>query len=243
MRRLGKSLLYVGAAAFGAAVAVVLVNFVMMPLVVGHGRDVEVPGLVGVSVERAEKLAADIGLKLFVEEEVFDDDAGRNRIVRQKPGPGSSAKQGSRIRVAVSAGLEAVGTPYLVGLLERQAELALSRAGLRMGTVSRRGGPSDGTAVVLVQSPSPGAVLSKSSSVNLIVGAEKPEGNIYVMPLLEGLPTSEVTKALLESGFSVRVEGREGGVVSMQLPLAGSMISRDETIVLKSRLSGRGVRW
>ena len=241
---LSRKLLYLIAVACGAAAAVVVVNFFMMPLVVGHGQDVEVPNIVGMSVDRAKKLAQDSDLGFIVEEEVFDREAEEGRVVRQKPEPGSSAKRGSRIRVAASVGLEAAGTPYLVGLSERQAELTLSRAGLRLGTVSRDGAATDGTGTVLVQSPSPGSVLSKGSPVDLILGRSEPREEVFVMPLLEGRRVEEVAQAFIRLGFSVRVEGSEGGFVSDQLPRAGSMISKKETIVLKSRLSRRrGVSW
>lgn len=70
---------------------------------------------------------------------------------------------------AASEKAPSVVAPYLIGLDEKEAERGLRQSGLRLGTVTTR--PDDQTApgAVLLQSPKGGALIARSSKVDVTV--------------------------------------------------------------------------
>jgi beta-lactam-binding protein with PASTA domain len=59
--------------------------------------------------------------------------------------------------------------PYLIGLNEQEAERSLRQAGLTLGQVTRRSDDRAAPGAVLVQSPADGALVARSSKVDVTV--------------------------------------------------------------------------
>src|SRR5205814_5752802 len=87
-----------------------------------HGREVEVPKLVGLAPAEAQRLLNDRGLLLALQERFYSAEIAEGRIVSQVPPPGTHVRRGWQVRVAQSLGPQRITIPNVVGETQRAAE-------------------------------------------------------------------------------------------------------------------------
>src|ERR1700751_2225397 len=87
-----------------------------------HGREVNIPKLVGMTPTEAERVATASGLQLIVERQFYSAEIPEGRIMTQVPPPGTKVRRGWLIRVAQSLGPQRVAIPEVTGESERAAE-------------------------------------------------------------------------------------------------------------------------
>lgn len=233
---LARLLLVLGIVVGLGGLTVVLVDVWLMPWLVHQQAEVLVPELVGLELEEAEAQLARIGLRLHVAEEVFDESVPAGTVLEQDPANLRPVRRGRPVRVVASAGAPLTRIPDLSGLSLRQAELALGRAGLRLGHVARSYDP-DGSLGVVAQRPHPGTESNRGAAVSLLV-REDHERSYHRMPDLSGRPINRVRQDLARAGFDIRrVTYRSGqgalpGTVLDQWPAAGARIPTGGSIEL-----------
>jgi eukaryotic-like serine/threonine-protein kinase len=168
-----------------------------------HGREVQVPRLIGLSPEEAEQQALDNGLLVQVENRFYSASIPEGRILSQSPEAGTKVRRGWRVRLAESLGPQQVVIPNVVGQSLRSAELSLRRRGLEPGEVALLALPGLPPDQVISQTPAANAVGIANPKVGLLVTppAEPPE---YVMPSLVGSRISEAVRLLQKAGIKVR---------------------------------------
>lgn len=221
--------------ALGGA-TVVAADLWLMPWLIHQQVEVLVPELVGLEREEAEAGLERIGLRLHASEEVFDDSVPAGTVLEQDPLALRPVRRGRPVRVVLSAGAPLTRVPELSGLSLRQAELALGRAGLRLGRVARSYDPDGGLGIV-AQRPHAGAESRRGVGVNLLVREGK-ERSYHRMPDLTGRPINRVRQDLARAGFDIRrVTYRAGdgtlpGTVLDQWPAAGVRIPTGGSIEL-----------
>lgn len=93
-----------------------LLNFVLMPHWVGHGKEVTVPDLQNKSLAQAEALLRDAGLFYAVVGEQYDSRVPSGYVLIQDPVAGMMTKPGRQVLLTLSKGEERVSVPSLVGL-------------------------------------------------------------------------------------------------------------------------------
>jgi beta-lactam-binding protein with PASTA domain len=199
-----------------AVLAVVFVISAMMAMRFAiHGREVDVPKLVGMTPVQAERVANSNGLLLDVESRFYSTDVPEGRILSQVPAAGERVRRGWKVRVAQSLGPQRVPIPNVVGLSARAAEINLARRGLQMGTVGIVHLPNVPPDQVVAQSPAPDTVGVSTPKVNLLMNAP-PENKVqyYVMPNFVGRRFGEATSAMAEAGFHVGTVGVKARSVS-----------------------------
>ena len=126
-----------------------------MTITVSSGpRQVEVPGLVGLTYDEAVDALDEVGLEAQ-RVEVFSQ-RPPGEVVNQNPKEGQRVDEGTEVEVRVSQGVRQVQVPDVLGQSESSARDELETAGF---AVSVTQAPSDTTPEDLVsaQSPSPGA--------------------------------------------------------------------------------------
>jgi eukaryotic-like serine/threonine-protein kinase len=167
-----------------------------------HGREVNIPKVVGMSPFEAERVAAASGLQLAVERQFYSTEILEGKIMTQVPPPGTKVRRGWSIRVAQSLGPQRVAIPDVTGESERAAELNIKRRGLDVGFISQVNLPDVPEDQVASQSPPAHASGIAAPKINLLVsaGAEAPS---YVMPNLTGQPLGSATLALQDAGMKV----------------------------------------
>jgi beta-lactam-binding protein with PASTA domain len=167
-----------------------------------HGREVEVPDLVGLLPAQAEDAAAERGLQLVLDGRFYSPEVEEGKVMSQLPRAGVKVRRGGRVRVAESLGPQRVEVPGVVGQSARAAEINLRRRGLELGRVATAHLPGLAPGQVAAQSPGPGAEQVHSPRVDLLI-AVPPPAVAYVMPDLVGHPLAEAARRVQEAGLRV----------------------------------------
>ncbi|MGH3007102.1 MAG: Stk1 family PASTA domain-containing Ser/Thr kinase [Gaiellaceae bacterium] len=201
-------------------------------IVVSSGpRQVEVPRVVGMNVDRAIQELDDAGLD-WRTVDVFSE-APVNRVVRQNPQAGQTVDEGTQVTLRVSQGVETAEVPDVLQQSEESARQELQDAGFE---VQMTEAPSDDTEEDLVsdQNPDPGVEAPVGSTVTITVstGPEQTE-----VPNVEGEDEDTAQQILEDEGFQVQVEDVDGpppldGTVVDQDPEGGTEANEGSTVTI-----------
>jgi len=199
-----------------------------------HGREVNMPNLVGKNVTEANGLLRSRGLVLRVADRIYSE-LPINVVVRQSPPPGMLMKVSQQAHVVLSLGQRQLQIPLLEGNSLRASRIELLRGGLQVGEVSGITSGDEPADTVMLQTPRPGAGAA-SPRVDVLV-SNGPRENAYVMPHLVGLNEAEAQHRLDVAGLRRKVNYVSApqwphGAVIDQTPLAGQRIPAASTIEL-----------
>ncbi|HHV94577.1 MAG TPA: Stk1 family PASTA domain-containing Ser/Thr kinase [Firmicutes bacterium] len=141
-------------------------------VVVSRGpRLVQVPSVVGLSLEEAKKMIVDSGLTVGVETAVYEPTVLEGYVVSQSPQGGTYLEEGLAVDLMVSrtdAGLPMVVVPDLRGQLLEDAKIRVRRLGLTIGNVWGRSDPSLAPWEVISQSPAPGTQVPQDTPIDFV---------------------------------------------------------------------------
>ena len=199
-----------------------------------HGREVNMPNLVGKNVAEANGLLRTRGLVLRVADRIYSE-LPINVVVRQSPPPGMLMKVSQQAHVVLSLGQRQLQIPLLEGNSLRASRIELLRAGLQVGEVSGITTPDQPADTVMLQTPRPGGGAA-TPRVDVLVSAG-PRDTAYVMPHLVGLNEVEAQHRLDVAGLRRKVNYVSApqwphGAVIDQTPLSGQRIPGSITIDL-----------
>ncbi|HMD10665.1 MAG TPA: PASTA domain-containing protein [Candidatus Acidoferrum sp.] len=199
-----------------------------------HGREVNMPNLVGKNVSEANGLLHSRGLVLRVADRIYSE-LPINVVVRQSPPPGMLMKVSQQAHVVLSLGQRQLQIPLLEGNSLRASRIELLRAGLQVGEVSGITTPDEPADTVMIQTPRPGAGAA-TPRVDVLVSAG-PRDTAYVMPHLVGLNEVDAQHRLDVAGLRRKVNYVSApqwphGAVIDQTPLSGQRILGSITIEL-----------
>lgn len=204
-----------------------------------HGREVEVPKLVGSSLREADQSLRALGLVLDVESQFYSADVPEGRIVSQLPQPGTRVRRGRTVRVAESLGPQRAVIPNVLGQSGRAAEINVRRRGLDVGAVALVHIPDQPADQVIAQSPPPQAGDAVSPKISLLVNGPL-EAQAYLMPDFAGRPLADAAEAVEAAGLKLGTVTSGGArltvpdgetrislpaVVRRQLPLPGAKVT------------------
>ncbi|MBE6036968.1 MAG: Stk1 family PASTA domain-containing Ser/Thr kinase [Clostridiales bacterium] len=164
--------------------------------------EVEVPGFQGKTLEEAETLAEEMGLKIKVGQEVSSYDYKAGQIVSQAPKEGNVIKTGQTITVNISKGVLASQVPDVRGKNESDAKFMLESYGFVVGTVKQAYSNTVPEGRVCDQSVDPGEEAKTGTTINLTISKGKEVKEVKV-PDLKGLTKTEVTEKLFNSGLKI----------------------------------------
>jgi beta-lactam-binding protein with PASTA domain len=199
-----------------------------------HGREVNMPNLVGKNVSEANGLLHSRGLVLRVADRIYSE-LPINIVVRQSPPPGMLMKVSQQAHVVLSLGQRQLQIPLLEGNSLRASRIELLRAGLQVGEVSGITTPDEPADTVMIQTPRPGAGAA-TPRVDVLVSAG-PRDAAYVMPHLLGLNEVDAQHRLDVAGLRRKVNYVSApqwphSAVIDQTPLSGQRIPSSITIEL-----------
>src|SRR5579864_291382 len=199
-----------------------------------HGREVNMPNLVGKNVSEANNLLRSRGLVLRVADRIYSE-LPINVVVRQSPPPGMLMKVSQQAHVVLSLGQRQLQIPLLEGNSLRASRIELLRGGLQVGEVSSITASEEPADTVMLQTPRPGAGAA-TPRVDVLVSAG-PREIAYVMPHLVGLNEVDAQHRLDVAGLRRKVnyvtapQWPHGAVID-QTPLAGQRITSSLIIQL-----------
>jgi beta-lactam-binding protein with PASTA domain/tRNA A-37 threonylcarbamoyl transferase component Bud32 len=159
---------------------------------------VEVPRLIGLTLEQAQGLAKRAGLGVEVQAEQFDAEVPLGTVLNQDPAPKVSVVRGTTIKVTLSKGPEPVAIPGLLNVPFPVAKGILEALGLK---VERRDQASQTVAegAVISSDPPFGSAVPPGSSVTLLVSV----GDKVKVPDVFNWPLADAQKAIQAAGLRV----------------------------------------
>lgn len=165
--------------------------------------EVQVPNIVGLSRDEAERTLGERGLSLGIDREVFDNEIPENHIISQDPSPGRTVKQNRVIFVRLSRGAEYVDMPDVVGLTLREARLNLTQAGFTLGEQMETFEPNMAVNQVVDQSPEAGERVQKGIPVNLVVNQGRETTQVVTLPDFQGQDLERVRREVSRLGLEL----------------------------------------
>jgi serine/threonine-protein kinase len=216
-----KILLYLFGLVAVASIAVFLV-FELVRL----DRHVDVPLLIGKSVDEAENLLSGSELVLQVEGKEYHPEIPERKIIRQDIEPGESVERGASVKVFVSRGAEVFSMPSFEGQLLEEVKLTLANLGMELGKITRVHSDSVMEGGIIAQRPLPGYVGSNKVNFLVSIGRYKVS---YKCPSLVNMSirdARDITEAL---GLKLK-EHKRGARIIFQKPEAGTIMSQGDTV-------------
>ena len=180
-----------------------------------HGREVEVPRLIGMTPLDAERAVVTTGLQMQIERQYYSADIPEGKIMSQLPPQGTKVRRGWQVRVAQSLGPQRVSIPEVIGETQRAATLNIKQRGLDIGTTATlrmTNAPSD---QVVGQNPPPNAAGISSPQISLLLTVAADPG-AFVMPNFVGQTLASATRTLQDAGL------RAGSVTVMSAGSGGN---------------------
>ncbi|SHF31951.1 protein kinase domain-containing protein [Caloramator proteoclasticus] len=159
-------------------------------------KDVEVPNIIGLNEEEAKLKLEPLRLKLEVEGKEYSDKP-EGTIIKMYPEDGIKVKEGSTIRVKLSAGQKKVIVPDLKGLDLLEAEILLKNNGLKRGSIERKYSDEVEKNRIMDQDPKPNTEIIEGAEVNIVISDGKEE-KFTKVPILLGRSIEEA-KAQLQA--------------------------------------------
>ncbi|MEO0081395.1 MAG: PASTA domain-containing protein [candidate division WOR-3 bacterium] len=221
---------------FGAVVE----DGTLVRLVVSKGprpKPVSVPELRDRQKVEAERMLAELGLKLAVGSEEFSRKVKQGAVVGQTPEAGVMLEPGGVVTVVLSKGPKLVSVPALGGLTQAEAEGAAAALGLRLVVSGKE--PSEYIAAgrVLRQASPAGVRLAEGSELSVVLSLGVQERQVEV-PDVRGRLLEEAEGLLAGVGLTPTVEhedfseAAQAGTVTWQSPPPGALLNQGETVAL-----------
>ena len=196
-KRLG---VYVGGIMLGVFVLAILIDQLFLPAIVGSAETIVVPDVRGMNEDSARVLLTSLGLAVEEPHEQFNKDIPEGSVISQMPYVGATVKEGRRIYLTVSSGVESSLMPRLTGMSLREARLALVRLGLQVGDVTFEYNDSIPEDRIVSQSIRSGSKVKTGSVAHLVI-SQGPSSQH--MPDLIGLSMPEATAILQDYQLTV----------------------------------------
>src|ERR1017187_7159000 len=171
-----------------------------------HGRQTNVPKVVGMTPHDAENALESSGLVFEPVDRFFSAEVPEGRILSQVPSPGEQVRRGWHVR---------------------SAEINIRRRGLEMGTMAVADIPDATPDQIVAQSPPANAVNVSAPKVSMLMAATE-DRKSYVMPDLRGRTEDETVNAIVGAGMKV------GSIASQ--PAAEGDANTPETLPAGTRM-------
>ncbi|MFH2219927.1 MAG: PASTA domain-containing protein [Pseudomonadota bacterium] len=204
-------------------------GYLTLTLIIKSEDTVVVPDLIGKDVVSVLKMLTDLGLNIKVKGSEYSAEFPENHVLFQEPEPGAEIKKARDVRIILSKGTKTVFTPNLAGVSIQQARIILEENGLRQGQVSSTFSKAIENGDILAQFPSPGAVIPRGRTVDLLVSlGDRPRA--YMMPDLAGLSMDEAILLIENSHLtlgkvqSLFHKGMPKDVIAGQEPFSGARV-------------------
>lgn len=214
------------------AALLALANWVVMPLVVGRGREATVPNVVGLDRFAAEETLMRHGLQLGEVRSIASAAVPEDRVVTQHPEQGQRVKAGRRVNLDVSRGGSRLRVPRLDGLSLTRAAALLAEAGLPVAGVESLRTPNRPAGQVVGSRPPSGTEVVQGDSVFIQVSSRV--GN-FPMPNLVGLSIETARGIVASQGLAIgELKGapsdEPAGNVLIQYPEEGMTVRDGDTV-------------
>ena len=144
-------------------------------LVVSQGVEmVQLPEFVGESLQNAQKMAQDTGVRLELSE-AYSNDVAEGIVMEQQEKQGASVEKDSQVKITVSLGQETIKIPNFVGMTLNDATIKCSSLGINFSTLQEESDTVDENEIIR-QSVDAGSEITEDTQLYLIVSKGKKSG-------------------------------------------------------------------
>ena len=229
-----RGILTVLVAVLAFALLIVILNWIVMPLVVGRGRETTVPNVVGLDRFAAEESLLKAGLRLGEVRSASNATVPQDRVVTQHPEPGQRVKLGRQVYLDVSRGGSRLKVPHVEGLTLARATALLAESGLPIAGVESLRTPNLPPGQVVATRPPAGIEVSQGERIFIQIAARV--GN-FPMPNLVGMSLETAQGIVASQGLTLgevkRAPSDEpAGDVLIQYPEEGMTVRDLDTVSL-----------
>ncbi|EKS4342720.1 Stk1 family PASTA domain-containing Ser/Thr kinase [Clostridium botulinum] len=184
------------------------------------GKKVEVPNVVGLTKEEAQKVLSEKKLKLVVAQKVKNEKK-EGTIVESYPKSGEKVAENSEVRVSISSG-NVVVVPNLKGMELEAAKKAIQDLKLKVGNVKYEFNDNVAAGKVISQTPDIDAELKEGEEISLVI-SNGPEIKYSTVPNLIGKSIDGAQNALANAGLSM---GSSKAIITQDQSLDGQVASQ-----------------
>lgn len=188
----------------GIFLLLVILDKVVMPWYVKLGAEAKVPDVVGMPYPEAEKLLEEKGFEAKRAEPRYTEKFPAGTVMMQLPYGGATTKEGRRIYLTESRGVEMIPVPDLVGRPLREARIALMRQGFDVGEVVYEQNDTIMRDLIYAQSVPPKVGARPDTKINLFI-SRGPSTRYTMMPNLVGLSLDQARTRLENAGLTLGV--------------------------------------
>ncbi len=175
---------------------------VVMPWLVSRGGVAEVPSVVGIKLERAQRILDSLGLQARQSEIRPDIQHPQGTVIMQTPAAGVKVRPGRRVYLSISGGEPTALVPVLKGRSLRDAMFTLERVGLSLGSTTFVPSEEFPPNTIIDQDIIAGTKMRKGSAIAVVISQGKEIDRIPT-PDLVGKTLSEAQKLLTRHGLKV----------------------------------------
>jgi eukaryotic-like serine/threonine-protein kinase len=203
-------------------------------LAAGPGKQVTVPGILGLDERAAATALQDVGLRLEVSGQEFSETVAAGLVLSSDPAPGASTGVDSIISVVLSQGPERYAVPDVVGEPLAIARTTLSEANLGVGIITEAWDSSIAAGSIVSTVPGVGEELMSGTLIDIVVSkGPKP----VKIPGLTGVPADEASAQLEAAGLIVTTSEEfsssiASGLVISTSPDKGARVDVGGTVAL-----------
>lgn len=227
-------------ALFGMAVAFMIGSVILVYLIFTNSTnsffsnhaDVQLISFVGMTED--EYRASDFYSKLDPKWVYEYNEAPEGQIFQQNPKPGRTVKEGQKITLKVSMGIQQVTVPDVKTFVSEDGKATLQDSGLQVVTKFIED-ESVAAGTVVYTEPAAGEIVEGGSTVNMYVSRAARDNEVDI-PSLSGLKLEEARKALQQLNINPRVVEQPSteaeGTVLNQDPIAGTQVRTGSTVTL-----------
>lgn len=179
----------------------VILNYIVMPEYTNFNEGITVPDLTKRSLDEAEALLTDYGLRFEIADRRANATYPANYIIDQSPKPLQLVKPNRKIYLTVNTEVSPQAVvPKVVDLSFRNARIQLENYGFNLGTVSYESNRFRNT--VLRQSLAPGDTVDRGETINLVI-SDGLGDRVVEVPDVTGLSLSRAQQQIRQAGLRV----------------------------------------
>ena len=207
-----------------------------MNLVISSGPQmVTVPNVEGLTQDAATTAITAAKLMMGAVTQQANNTVATGNVISQDPASGSSAAQGSPVKLVISSGPQMVTVPNVEGLTQDATTTAITGAKLTVGTVTQRTSNTVAAGKVISQDPTSGSSVALGSPMNLVISSGP---QMVTVPNVEGLTQDAATTAITVAKLMIGAVTQQanntvatGNVIS-QDPASGSSAAQGSPVKL-----------
>lgn len=178
-----------------------LLNFFIMPGYTNFNEGVTVPDVTKISLDEAETLLTDYGLRYEVLDRRANATYPANYIIDQSPQALQLVKPNRKVYLTVNTEISPKAVvPNVVDLSFRNAKIQLENYGFTLGTTSYESNRFRNT--VMRQSLTPGDTVDRGETINLVI-SDGLGDRIVSVPDITGLRLSQAQQQVRRAGLRV----------------------------------------